>query len=64
MARRYRREPMKANVIVYEIASGEVQSENIINLTNPTDIRWLQRLIKWAWYSQHSVEVFNIADEL
>lgn len=57
MARRYRREPMKVSVVVYDNASGDIQSEHKINLSNLTDARWLQRLIKRACGTNLAVEI-------
>lgn len=62
MPRRFRRDPVKVNVIVYALATGNVERRNRINLDDPQDVRRLQRLLLWACLSRHSVEIINKAD--
>lgn len=59
----HRFKPLLSKAIVREVGSDDVVREHLFDFNDPVKREWLKKLMVWALYNKHKVEVVSEADD-
>lgn len=59
----HRFKPLQAKAIVREVGSDEVTREHVFDFNNPAKREWLKKLMVWALFHKHKVEIVLASDD-